>query len=166
MVRNHRSHLATIFKDIPKPSLPIQTVTKRQARAVKREESTVKKPYKKKPIPVAIREATWVLRCGRVFEHKCLTTWCPNMLTVFEFQAGHDIPESKGGATNPGNLYPICARCNLSMGNRFTFKEWCEIQVAEATPVAPTEDTPPPPPPPPRGFFSRYFRCWATPYHA
>ncbi len=172
MVSNHRSHMKMIFKDIPISVLPqssqiVHTTTKKQRKGLKRNESAVKpesqpqaqpapkKPYKKKPIPVAIREATWVLRCGRVFEHKCLTTWCPNMLTVFEFQAGHDIPESKGGATKPENLYPICSRCNQSMGNRYTFKEWCEIQAAGPAPPPEVE-----PPKPHRSFFSRYFSCW------
>lgn len=162
----HRSHVKNIFHNLPKeePS----TVTKKQGRgkAMKRSDSIAVKPYKKKPIPVAIREATWVLRCGRAFEHKCLTTWCPNILTVFDFQAGHDIPESKGGATSPDNLYPICARCNTSMGNRYTFQEWCAIQMSSPAPSP--SMPPPPPPPPPRGFFSRYLNCFLRnkPFHA
>jgi hypothetical protein len=144
--------MKTILKDIPLPSLPVPKKRggKRTQAPLQQEQ---KKPYKKKPIPVAIREATWVLRCGRVFEHKCLTTWCPNMLTVFEFQAGHDIPESKGGATKPENLYPICSRCNQSMGNRYTFKEWCEIQAA---PPPPQEEEQPLP----RRGWRRWFQCF------
>ena len=80
--------------------------------------------YKKQKIPVALREAVWITRCGRVFEHKCLTSWCPNTITVFDFQSGHNIPESKGGKTIVDNLYPLCARCNVSMGDRHTFEEW------------------------------------------
>jgi len=82
---------------------------------------------KKERIPVALREAVWIHRQGRVFQGKCLTTWCPNIITVFEFQCGHDIPESKGGPLTLENLYPLCSRCNLSMGDRYTYKEWCDL---------------------------------------
>lgn len=120
-----------------------------------------KKKRKKKPIPAAIREACWQKRCGRVFEHKCLTPWCPNIITVFDFQAGHDIPESKGGPTTVENLYPICSRCNQSMGDRFTFQEWSALQV----PQPPMEKQKEmiiasPLPSPRRSIFSRFFRCF------
>lgn len=163
----HRTQMKNLFRQIPAPPSPpqhTQTQKKGGKKAVlKRTDSSAPvapmKPYKKKPIPTAIREAAWVLRCGRVFEHKCLTTWCPNMLTVFEFQAGHDIPESKGGATKPENLYPICSRCNQSMGNRYTFQEWCAIQPGEIPPPPPPLLQPPPPPRP--TGFRRYFCCWS-----
>ena len=80
--------------------------------------------YKKKRIPRALREAVWIHHCGRKFEQKCLTLWCKNSINAFDFQTGHDIPESKGGATTIDNLIPICGRCNLSMGNQYTFQEW------------------------------------------
>lgn len=92
------------------------------------DENAAKPKYKKQKIPAAIREATWIQNCGRVFEHKCLTPWCLNKITVFEFQAGHNIPESKGGPTTVDNLVPICARCNLSMGDRYTFTEWAALR--------------------------------------
>ena len=82
-------------------------------------------PYKKGKIPKAIREQLWVQKVGKKFETKCKTTWCRNKITVFDFQAGHDVPESKGGETTIANLVPICSRCNLSMSNQFTFKDWC-----------------------------------------
>jgi 5-methylcytosine-specific restriction endonuclease McrA len=81
--------------------------------------------YKKGKIPKAIREQLWIQKIGKKFESKCKTTWCRNKITVFDFQAGHDIPESKGGETTLANLVPICSRCNLSMSNQFTFKDWC-----------------------------------------
>jgi 5-methylcytosine-specific restriction endonuclease McrA len=81
--------------------------------------------FKKTKIPKAIREQVWLSKIGRKFEGKCKTTWCNNKITVFDFQAGHDIPESKGGSMEVSNLLPICSRCNLSMGNQYTFKEWC-----------------------------------------
>ena len=54
--------------------------------------------YKKKAIPKAIREQLWIQKVGRKFETKCKTTWCRNKINVFDFQAGHDVPECKGGS--------------------------------------------------------------------
>ncbi len=82
------------------------------------------RPYKKRAIPQAVREAVWIYHCGRVFSAKCTVEWCRNEITVYDFQAGHNIPESKGGETTVDNLRPICSRCNLSMGDRYTIDEW------------------------------------------
>ena len=82
------------------------------------------KPTRKATIPVAFREQIWLRQFGKVFEAKCPTRWCQNKITVYDFQSGHNIPESKGGPTTPENLIPLCSRCNLSMGNRYTFDEW------------------------------------------
>jgi 5-methylcytosine-specific restriction endonuclease McrA len=82
--------------------------------------------YKKRSIPQAVREAIWIERCGRVFDHKCLVPWCKNKMTVYDFHAGHNIPESRGGSTTIDNLFPICSRCNLSMGDRYTITEWSQ----------------------------------------
>lgn len=82
---------------------------------------------RKKTIPVAFREQIWIRDCGRVFEAKCTVTWCQNRMTVFDFQSGHNVPESKGGATIPSNLAPICARCNMSMGDRYTITQWSAL---------------------------------------
>jgi 5-methylcytosine-specific restriction endonuclease McrA len=78
----------------------------------------------KAPIPKALREQVWRNHVGKVFEGKCHVTWCTNKITAFDFEVGHNIPESKGGATNLENLRPICARCNKSMGNNYTIDEW------------------------------------------
>ena len=83
--------------------------------------------YRKKKIPKAVREALWIEHFKGKFEAKCKTTWCPNMITAYSFQAGHNIPECKGGATALENLVPICARCNLSVGSQYTFTEWCRL---------------------------------------
>ena len=82
--------------------------------------------YKKKKIPKALREALWISYHKNAFEARCRTPWCPNVVNAYSFQAGHNIPESKGGTTDLSNLIPICARCNLSMGNTYTFDEWCK----------------------------------------
>jgi len=83
--------------------------------------------YQKKKIPQALREQVWLNTAGKVFETKCKTKWCKNRITVFDFQCGHNIPESKGGITTLDNLFPICARCNSSMGNRYTLDEWSAV---------------------------------------
>ena len=126
-MNKNKSTLTTFFKQNP----PQHSLTK----------------YKKQKIPAAIREAVWVTRCGRVFEHKCLTSWCPNIITAFDFQSGHNIPESKGGKTCVDNLYPLCARCNVSMGDRYTYDEWTAMRMQETAP--------------PKKSISRFFKCFS-----
>jgi hypothetical protein len=138
--------MATFLKSIPvqssEPPVPV-----RQRKGRKKKEPIPKpspipkaKPYKKKKIPVALREQVWIQQMGKVFHGKCPTTWCQNTITVFDFQSGHNIPESKGGPTNLENLIPLCSRCNLSMGNEYTFEQWCKISTE---PPATVEEVPP-----------------------
>ena len=89
----------------------------RRKRAAKRRE--------KDRIPKALREQVWKKKMGEEFKGKCPTSWCENTITVYDFQCGHNIPESKGGKTTIDNLIPLCSRCNLSMSNTYTFEEWC-----------------------------------------
>ena len=86
-----------------------------------------KKPYKKATIPKAIREQVWFQSFGKLYEHKCQISWCKNVITVFDFHVGHDKPESKGGTLDVHNLRPICARCNTSMSDNYTIKEWDKL---------------------------------------
>ena len=125
-------------------------IVAKKARGRPRSTSEPAKKRKAK-IPTAVQEAIWITKMGRVFEGKCLTTWCPNIITVFDFHAGHDIPESKGGSISPENLYPICARCNLSMGDRYTFKEWCAMSPMSPILVNPVDVVTPP---------KTWWRCW------
>jgi 5-methylcytosine-specific restriction endonuclease McrA len=81
----------------------------------------------KRKIPRALREQVWIQNIGQHFEHKCLVNWCQNKITAFDFHVGHNIPESKGGKTSIENLKPICARCNLSMGSKYTISEWSKL---------------------------------------
>lgn len=81
----------------------------------------------KKKIPTSLKQNIWMLRNGEQFKAKCYVKWCENILTPFTFEAGHDIPESKGGSTTVDNLYPICSSCNKSMGNRYSIQEYCDV---------------------------------------
>ena len=78
-------------------------------------------------IPKRIREIVWTTYNGNVFDSKCYVDWCDNQINVFNFQVGHDIPESKGGTIDIHNLKPICGSCNLSMGNKYTITEWSKL---------------------------------------
>jgi 5-methylcytosine-specific restriction endonuclease McrA len=78
----------------------------------------------KASVPRALREEVWRTYMGKTFEGKCRVTWCSNRINVFDFEVGHNIPESKGGALVLTNLRPICGRCNKSMGNKYTIDEW------------------------------------------
>ncbi len=115
------------------PKKIIQQVEKKQV-----EKKQIQKPsvYKKKKISQALREQVWLARFGRVFEHKCYVTWCKNTVTVFDFESGHNIPESKGGKTDLTNLYPICRKCNGSMGDRYSIDEWNSLH----TPISEGEE--------------------------
>jgi hypothetical protein len=48
-------------------------------------------------------------------------------MTPFTFEVGHNIPESKGGSLELGNLKPLCSNCNKSMGNNYTIDEFSKI---------------------------------------
>lgn len=81
-------------------------------------------PAKKSPIPKALREQVWLKYFGKKYNHKCYIRWCTNIINVFDFECGHNVPESKGGDTVLENLRPICSRCNKSMSNTYSIKEW------------------------------------------
>lgn len=82
---------------------------------------------KKAHIPKALREQVWVHYNKRVFTAKCYVEWCTNNVTPFDFEVGHNIPESKGGTLDIDNLRPICGKCNRSMGNSYTIDEFSDI---------------------------------------
>lgn len=81
----------------------------------------------KERIPKALREQVWIQYAGKRFERKCWIPWCSNKMNVFDFHVGHNLPESKGGTLEIGNLRPICARCNLSMSDKYSISEWMEF---------------------------------------
>ena len=94
---------------------------------VRKKNKKRRKKYKKSNIPKAIREQCWTKNFGPVFQHSCYINWCDNTINVFDFHVGHDKPESKGGSLSVDNLKPICARCNLSMSNKYTIQQWIQL---------------------------------------
>ena len=115
--RSHRS-VSPKAREKEAPMLPIVVEPPTQ----RSQEST----YQKAHIPKALREQVWIQYYGPIFHNKCPTRWCQNRVNVFDFQVGHNVPESKGGSTTIDNLIPICGRCNLSMSNTYTFDEWSQ----------------------------------------
>jgi hypothetical protein len=83
--------------------------------------------YTKEQIPKRIRELVWSTYNGKTYSSKCFVSWCNNEINVFNYQVGHDVPESKGGTMDVSNLRPICGNCNLSMGNKYTIQEWSKL---------------------------------------
>jgi hypothetical protein len=81
----------------------------------------------KDKIPKALKEQVWLSHIGKHYQSNCTIPWCSNIITVFDFHCGHNIPESKGGATDISNLRPICSRCNLSMNDSYTIDEWTKL---------------------------------------
>lgn len=78
-------------------------------------------------IPRALREQVWIVWVGKKFNNKCSVSWCTNIISVFDFECGHNVPESKGGSTDLSNLRPICGKCNRSMGDEYTIDEFSAI---------------------------------------
>lgn len=146
----------------PAQQAAVRAPSKNKKQTTPAKSAAKKKPYRKQKISAALREQVWIQHNGPVFEKKCAVTWCTNTITVFNFQSGHDIPESKGGPTNITNLYPICGKCNLSMSNTYTFKEWCAMYeskdpplLADPVPLSQGQDTQVK-----RSFWKRFFCCF------
>lgn len=88
--------------------------------------STPSPPARKAKIPLALKQTVWVNQFGEVYKRKCPVRWCHRIISVFDFEVGHNIPESRGGTTTPDNLRPICRQCNIGMGNRYTIDSWSQ----------------------------------------
>jgi len=82
---------------------------------------------RKQRIPMSLRQQVWVTHCGETYKHRCAVSWCNQLVTPFDFECGHNVPESKGGATDLDNLRPICSKCNKSMGNSYSIDEFSKI---------------------------------------
>jgi hypothetical protein len=90
-------------------------------------------PKTKANIPKALREQVWIHYVGPKFQTKCPIRWCKNNISVFDFEVGHNTPESKGGTLEITNLRPICGRCNKSMSDNYTINEWDKLGGAVST---------------------------------
>lgn len=88
---------------------------------------TIQIQRQKQKITASMRHAVWLNCVGKKFVAKCSVRWCRSEISPFNFEAGHNIPESKGGATSIDNLMPICSACNKSMGNRYTIDEYSKL---------------------------------------
>ena len=97
-----------------------------------------------KKIPKALKEQVWVQFMGKKFENKCYITWCENIINVYDFHVGHNIPDSKGGETTLQNLRPICSRCNHSMSNSYTIDDWIKFgtKIIDTGNIQSNEDIP------------------------
>ena len=85
---------------------------------------------RKQKIPRALREQVWLTYVGKKFDSKCFVGWCGNIISVFNFEVGHNIPESKGGTLDIQNLRPICGKCNRSMGNMYSIDEFSDLSTS------------------------------------
>jgi myosin heavy subunit len=92
------------IKEVPLPIEPIQE-----------EDKNIK--YKKQSIPKSIKKIVWDMYIGHdIIKHRCLC--CKRVIIDnTNFHCGHVISEKDGGTLETGNLRPICASCNLSMGS-------------------------------------------------
>ena len=73
--------------------------------------------YKKKKIPLAVKNATWNTYIG---EENGLGYCfiCDGVISRGTFACGHVIAEVNGGETTVDNLRPVCPSCNSSQGTR------------------------------------------------
>jgi len=78
----------------------------------------------KQHIPKKLKNMIWDKYVGKE-KGVGLCYCCREEIDSKNFEAGHIIPEAKGGETNIDNLRPICSCCNKSMGtqNMDEFKE-------------------------------------------
>ncbi|MDA1256483.1 MAG: HNH endonuclease [Chloroflexi bacterium] len=73
------------------------------------------RPRRRKAIPKAVKDAVWTKYIGtKKAEGPCYV--CGRTIHMSTFHAGHNKAQSKGGKDSIGNLRPICATCNTSMG--------------------------------------------------
>lgn len=76
-----------------------------------------KNKTKKQHIPKKLKNMIWDKYVGKE-KGVGLCYCCSEEIDSKNFEAGHIIPEAKGGPTNVDNLRPICSCCNKSMGTQ------------------------------------------------
>lgn len=81
---------------------------------------------KKKQIPKNLRMQVWQRWIGsETTAGQCFACGIP--ININAFDAGHNVPESKGGTATLDNLRPVCHQCNLGMGNVSTIEEYRKL---------------------------------------
>ena len=76
-----------------------------------------RKNSRKQHIPKKLKNMIWDKYVGK--EKGMGRCYCCNEeIDSKNFEAGHIIPEARGGPTNAENLRPICSCCNKSMGTQ------------------------------------------------
>jgi len=106
-----------VAEPMPIIAEPISVVAEPIVAIVEEKEKETTK-YKKQTIPKNIKVLVWNRYLGEsMSSHKCL---CCKQVTIqnTNFHVGHVIAEACGGTHEIGNLRPICAACNHSMGTR------------------------------------------------
>lgn len=89
--------------------------------------SKTDKTDKRPAVPSALRYEIWKRDMGNVLEGKCPIPWCTARVEYKDFVLAHNVPFSRGGATDATNLRVTCASCNLGMGDRYTVDEWARL---------------------------------------
>lgn len=95
--------------------------------------SKTDKTDKRPAVPSALRYEIWKRDMGNVLEGKCPIPWCTARVEYKDFVLAHNVPFSRGGATDATNLRVTCASCNLGMGDRYTVDEWARLARAVAS---------------------------------
>jgi actin-related protein len=90
---------------------------KKDTKTNKKANKGPKETYKKQPIPKSVRKHVWNHYIGtEKGEAPCYCCHI-NRIDKAAFEAGHVVPEVRGGPSTLENLRPICGECNRSMGD-------------------------------------------------
>ena len=65
-----------------------------------------------------LKEQVWTTYFGQQQKKQCPIENCKRFINCKAFSTGHIISEANKGKTELNNLYPICSRCNSSMGSK------------------------------------------------
>ena len=68
----------------------------------------------RKSCPKTVKEAVWREYIGNKMNGKCYV--CKTLISLTNFEVGHNKARSKGGKWTVANCRPICRSCNRSMG--------------------------------------------------
>ena len=71
----------------------------------------------RKTIPKSVKGTVWNKYIGKALGTSKCFCCRSNDISQMAFEAGHVIPECKGGLCTVENLRPICKSCNGSMGS-------------------------------------------------